>query len=141
MRRIIICDIDGTVAEVIDKEKIGVVQSKCIEDVANIIRNLKDSETEIYFITAREERYKKFTEDWFKLNDIPFDKLFMRKNGDMRSDEIIKMKIIEERIDYKKVWFVLEDNNNIIQMYLDRFRLTCLKVFNNIKKGDSNESI
>ena len=83
MKRIILCDIDGTLATIGDRAKIlekdkltekdydefnaRSAASSCIQDIANIIRNLKDAETKIYLITAREKKWKKITQHWLKL--------------------------------------------------------------------------
>lgn len=150
MKRIIICDIDVTIAEIGDRANIinnsdrimtaeeydefnrRSAEEPCIENIANIIRNLKDSETKIYLITAREEKWARITNEWIKLNDIPCDGLYMRENEDKSSDADVKMKIVKDHINVKKVWFVLEDRPDVVQMYRDDLGLTCLQV----NKGD-----
>ena len=93
MKRIILCDIDGTLATIGDRAKIlekdeltekdydefnaRSATSSCIQDIANIVRNLKDAETKIYLITAREKKWKKITQHWLRLNEIPYDNLLM----------------------------------------------------------------
>tara|TARA_R100001086_G_scaffold190625_1_gene108047 strand:+ start:230 stop:679 length:450 start_codon:yes stop_codon:yes gene_type:complete len=148
MKRIILCDIDGTLATIGDRAKIlekdkltekeydefnaQSESSSCIEDIANIIRNLKDSETKIYLITAREKKWKKITQSWLKLNEIPYDNLLMRNDGDKNSDADVKLKIVKEYVNPKRVWFVLEDRDDVVQMYREDLGLTCLQV----NKGD-----
>ena len=148
MKRIILCDIDGTLATIGDRAKIlekdkltekeydefnaQSESSSCIEDIANIVRNLKDSETKIYLITAREKKWKKITQSWLKLNEIPYDNLLMRNDGDKNSDADVKLKIVKEYVNPKRVWFVLEDRDDVVQMYREELGLTCLQV----NKGD-----
>ena len=148
MKRIILCDIDGTLATIGDRAKIlekdkltekeydefnaQSESSSCIEDIANIVRNLKDSETKIYLITAREKKWKKITQSWLKLNEIPYDNLLMRNDGDKNSDADVKLKIVKEYVNPKRVWFVLEDRDDVVQMYREDLGLTCLQV----NKGD-----
>ncbi len=148
MKRIILCDIDGTLATIGDRAKIlekdkltekeydefnaQSESSSCIEDIANIIRNLKDAETKIYLITAREKKWKKITQSWLKLNEIPYDNLLMRNDGDKNSDADVKLKIVKEYVNPKRVWFVLEDRDDVVQMYREDLGLTCLQV----NKGD-----
>ena len=148
MKRIILCDIDGTLATIGDRAKIlekdkltekeydefnaQSESSSCIEDIANIIRNLKDAETKIYLITAREKKWKKITQSWLKLNEIPYDNLLMRNDGDKNSDADVKLKIVKEYVNPKRVWFVLEDRDDVVQMYREELGLTCLQV----NKGD-----
>ena len=148
MKRIILCDIDGTLATIGDRAKIlekdkltekeydefnaQSESSSCIEDIANIIRNLKDAETKIYLITAREKKWKKITQHWLRLNEIPYDNLLMRNDGDKNSDADVKLKIVKEYVNPKRVWFVLEDRDDVVQMYREDLGLTCLQV----NKGD-----
>ena len=148
MKRIILCDIDGTLATIGDRAKIlekdkltekeydefnaQSESSSCIEDIANIVRNLKDAETKIYLITAREKKWKKITQSWLKLNEIPYDNLLMRNDGDKNSDADVKLKIVKEYVIPKRVWFVLEDRDDVVQMYREELGLTCLQV----NKGD-----
>lgn len=148
MKRIILCDIDGTLATIGDRAKIlekdkltekeydefnaQSESSSCIEDIANIVRNLKDAETKIYLITAREKKWKKITQSWLKLNEIPYDNLLMRNDGDKNSDADVKLKIVKEYVNPKRVWFVLEDRDDVVQMYREELGLTCLQV----NKGD-----
>ena len=148
MKRIILCDIDGTLATIGDRAKIlekdkltekdydefnaRSAASSCIQDIANIIRNLKDAETKIYLITAREKKWKKITQSWLKLNEIPYDNLLMRNDGDKNSDADVKLKIVKEYVNPKRVWFVLEDRDDVVRMYREDLGLTCLQV----NKGD-----
>jgi uncharacterized HAD superfamily protein len=148
MKRIILCDIDGTLATIGDRSKIlekdeltekdydefnaRSAKSGCIQDIANIIRNLKDEETKIYLITAREKKWKKITQHWLRLNEIPYDNLLMRNDGDKNSDADVKLKIVKEYVNPKRVWFVLEDRDDVVQMYREDLGLTCLQV----NKGD-----
>ena len=148
MKRIILCDIDGTLATIGDRAKIlekdkltekeydefnaQSESSSCIEDIVNIVRNLKDAETKIYLITAREKKWKKITQSWLKLNEIPYDNLLMRNDGDKNSDADVKLKIVKEYVNPKRVWFVLEDRDDVVQMYREELGLTCLQV----NKGD-----
>ena len=148
MKRIILCDIDGTLATIGDRAKIlekdeltekdydefnaRSAASSCIQDIANIVRNLKDAETKIYLITAREKKWKKITQHWLRLNEIPYDNLLMRNDGDKNSDADVKLKIVKEYVNPKRVWFVLEDRDDVVQMYREDLGLTCLQV----NKGD-----
>ena len=56
----------------------------------------------------------------------------MRKDNDKESDADVKMKIVKEHINPKRVWFVLEDRDDVVQMYREDLGLTCLQV----NKGD-----
>lgn len=137
-KRIIIADLDGTLSDYghrihLYKErdykafnKAG-VNDKPIENICNIIRRLKDEETDVVVITARDETCRRDTTLWLKLNDIPYDSLLMRKVGDMSSDPDCKKRIFDEYFDYEKIWFVLEDRKSVVDMWRGE-GLTCLQV-------------
>jgi len=78
-------------------------------------------------LTARSDDNREMTIKWLMDNDIRFDVLLMREDGDMRSDAKIKQELFEKWIDEDKVWFVLEDRNICVDMWRG-LGLTCLQV-------------
>ena len=67
------------------------------------------------------------TEEWLKVNDIPFHGLYMRGLGDARSDTDVKRDIYNTHFADKKVWFVLEDRDKVVKMWRD-LGLSCMQV-------------
>jgi len=138
MKRIILCDIDGTLATIGDRAKILEKDELTEKDYDEFNARsatsgcIKDAETKIYLITAREKKWKKITQHWLRLNEIPYDNLLMRNDGDKNSDADVKLKIVKEYVNPKRVWFVLEDRDDVVQMYREDLGLTCLQV----NKGD-----
>jgi len=54
--------------------------------------------------------------------------LFMRAEGDMRKDSIIKQELFEKRVkDLYYVWFVLVDRGQVVNMWRS-LGLTCFQV-------------
>jgi hypothetical protein len=51
----------------------------------------------------------------------------MRKDKDYRQDYIVKQDILDKHIDKSKVWVVLDDRDQVVQMWR-RNGLTCLQV-------------
>jgi phosphoglycolate phosphatase-like HAD superfamily hydrolase len=148
MERIIICDLDGTLCNC--EHRLHLANSKnwdefnaaCVndpvnEDIANIIRNLASNTTKIYLVSGRDDKFKEQTEKWLLLNDIPYDKLYMRKSGDFRTDYIVKEDILIKGIyangckDKLNIWFVLDDRQSVVDMWREN-ELRCLQV----QKGD-----
>ena len=141
MIRVILCDIDGTIANVL--HRIHYVKGKeknweefnsrsnndsVKEDIANILREFhRDDETEIHIVTAREEKWKQDTEEWLRINDIPFNGLYMRGIGDSRSDSDVKKDIYTTNFADKKIWFVLEDRDKVVKMWRE-LGLSCMQV-------------
>ena len=104
------------------------IQDSVKEDIANILREFcVDKETEIHIVTAREEKWRQDTEEWLKINDIPFNKLYMRGLGDSRSDSDVKRDIYTNNFIDKKVWFVLEDRDKVVKMWRE-LGLSCMQV-------------
>jgi acid phosphatase class B len=141
MKRIVLCDIDGTLANVVhrlhlvsgEEKNWEEFNSKCREDhvkedIANILRQIyADEETEISIITARENKWIEDTKRWLELNDIPYNTLHMRKVGDRRSDSDVKKEIFRKNYKKKNVWFVLEDRSKVVKMWRE-LGVTCLQV-------------
>tara|TARA_R100000656_G_scaffold117522_2_gene90918 strand:+ start:12706 stop:13146 length:441 start_codon:yes stop_codon:yes gene_type:complete len=141
MKRIVLCDIDGTLANVVHRLHLVSGEEKnweefnskskednVKEDIANILRQLySDEETEISIITAREDKWIEDTKRWLDLNDIPYNNLHMRKAGDRRSDSDVKREIFRKNYKKKDIWFVLEDRVKVVKMWRE-LELTCLQV-------------
>lgn len=90
----------------------GIPNDKVNEPVARVFLSMaaSDFDNEIILASGRNERTRQATEDWLELNGFGhYDKLYMRKANDYRSDDIIKNEIIDEIVsDYGKLpdlWF------------------------------------
>lgn len=126
----IIVDIDGTLA-------IGCLRSpydmtKILDDIPNkhiceLVRVFSKT-YKVIIVSGREDCARKDTELWLKVNDVPFDIMYMRVTGDNRKDAIIKEEIYNEHIKpYYNVRYVLDDRKQVV----DKWRsldLCCLQV-------------
>lgn len=137
MKRTIVFDIDGTVADLShrlhwiqgeeknwDKFYEGVGEDKVIKPIADLFYSyIKYSpySSKIICITGRPERIREDTLKWFKerIGVVP-DELYMRKDGDFRSDVMIKKEWIE-KLQKKEYEFELafEDRDRVVKMYRD----------------------
>jgi FMN phosphatase YigB (HAD superfamily) len=140
----IICDIDGTIADcehrrhyITSKPKdhdafyAGVRDDKPIGKIIGVLLSLieRDQYT-VTFVTGRRERTRKDTEWWLSeyLHLYPYDyEMYMRKDKDYRQDYMVKQDILDKHIDKSKVWIVLDDRDQVVQMWR-RNGLTCLQV-------------
>lgn len=94
-----------------------------------------NKDIQIIFISGREgtlECYNK-TFNWLRENILGIyniaDNIFMRKEKDYRSDEIIKKEIFEENIkDKYNVLAVLDDRKKVVDMWRKE-GLLCLQVW------------
>tara|TARA_R110000765_G_scaffold426490_1_gene542314 strand:- start:557 stop:1003 length:447 start_codon:yes stop_codon:yes gene_type:complete len=140
--RVIIVDLDGTISDPAkrlhlykkgDYEEFNKAgkDDLPIENICNIIRGLKDEETDVSIVTARDASVRKETLAWLNLHDVPFDSLLMRAIGDNRSDADVKLNLLNDEFlslyDFKDIWFVLEDRGVCVDMWRGE-GLTCLQV-------------
>ena len=150
MNNIIICDIDGTIADcehrrhyITTKPKdhdafyAGVREDKPIGNVISVLLSLLElhNPPSLVFVTGRPERTRKDTEWWLaeylhlhpsRLFSSGYE-MFMRKDRDYRQDYLVKQDILDKHIDKSKVWVVLDDRDQVVQMWR-RNGLTCLQV-------------
>lgn len=131
----VIFDIDGTLADV--RHRVHFVSSDekserdwksfnaemihdtPVEDVVKLVDMFVVLGMRILILTGRQEKYRKYTEQWLTWNNIYFDELRMRKESDQRKDFICKsdMLSIEEEIE---IYFIFEDRQTVVDMWRER---------------------
>lgn len=73
----------------------------------------------VMVVTARRERYRRYTEGWLRSHQVPYHELHMRRDDDGRADHIIKREILEQlRIRYDVV-LAVDDNPSVLQVWRD----------------------
>lgn len=146
-KKAIIVDIDGTIAlrqnrSPFEYEKVG--EDKVDHRMAHLLRNLicECEEYEVFFVSGREQVGNCYAdtalwlsnniheEHWFNQGVCESNwTLYMREEGDHRSDEIVKKEIYENKI---KPWFdvvcVFDDRNRVVKMWRD-LGLLCAQVY------------
>lgn len=81
----------------------------------------------IFIVTGRSEKSREATETWLAENNIPFDKVFMREEGDFSHSNDFKQKVYEDNIKNNyNVLFVLDDDTKCMKMYQEQ-GLICMK--------------
>tara|TARA_B100000925_G_C21784703_1_gene377779 strand:- start:214 stop:645 length:432 start_codon:yes stop_codon:yes gene_type:complete len=129
MKNIILCDIDGTVAnndhrqhflegkkdwdgffsELVNDLPIQIIIDKVIQEQAN--------GKEIVFLTGRPERYRNSTTLWLK-EYFNFEfKLLMRNDGDQRNKLEIKKEIFEKNFSSDEIYCVFENDKELIKLW------------------------
>ena len=128
----IICDLDGTLALMRNRNPFDA--SHCDEDdlnepVANVLRIFYDNGYIILLVSGREECFQQPTIRFLENNSISYHQLWMRKSKDYRKDSIIKREIFDTEIVGKYfIEFVLDDRNQVIDMWRKELRLPCFQV-------------
>lgn len=94
----------------------------------SILRAMKMTGTcNIFIVTGRSEKSREATETWLAENNIPFDKVFMREEGDFSHSNDFKQKVYEDNIKNNyNVLFVLDDDTKCMKMYQEQ-GLICMK--------------
>lgn len=142
MKNIVICDIDGTLADCEHRRHLVeqsppdwesffredlVMQDKVIEAVRSIIFEHLSSSYSLTLVTGRVEKHRQITDRWFARNEMFYERLYMRADGDFRSDEIVKEEILHTHIGVENVFCVFDDRQRVVDMWR-RNGLTCFQV-------------
>lgn len=133
--KVIICDLDGTLALLGDRTPYDASSAEHdllnapIASILQVYSKQKDQLIDLFLLSGRYERYRKQTENWLKKHKIiHYKHLFLRKDTDFRKDVLYKKEIYEKYIEGKyDVLFVLEDRDQVVKMWRE-VGLTCLQV-------------
>jgi predicted kinase len=91
-----------------------------IEPIAMLVRVLHKAGVAILFVTARpsDGDYRQVTMDTCALHDLPFHKLYMRRGGDFRRDDLVKADLLKEALDdgYEPI-LAIDDKTNVTEMW------------------------
>lgn len=135
-QKAIICDLDGTLAILNGRSPYDAstaMEDVLNEPVANIL-SVYDNQTlfdiDLILLTGRYDTYRKQTIEWLAKHKIThYKQLYMRSATDKRQDTIFKKEIYEKYIKNEyDVIFVLEDRNQVVDMWRKELGLTCLQV-------------
>jgi len=148
MKNVIICDIDGTIADV--RHRLPYIQNEdgskrskpdwaafhaaCVDDlpfddVIEVVNNLTYSvrSYRLYMLSGRNEVVRAETEQWLD-NHMGYTKLVMRKANDRRPDHIIKLEMVRELgLTPDKVLCIFDDRQSVVDMWREN-GYRCLQV-------------
>lgn len=130
--RCIICDIDGTIA-MNTSGRSPYDWNRVMEDTPNrriiSLLYILNATRKIILFSGRDKICFNDTLDWLQKYGIPWDKLYMREENNNEKDTVIKRRMLEEHIRGKYyVDFVLDDRNQVVEMWRNELGLTCLQV-------------
>ena len=138
----VIFDLDGTIAD--NGHRVHYLEQKpkdwdsyndaCMSDklkpnIAELMRLLICQGLDVIILTGRIDTVRAESILWLRRNGIVYDHLIMRKDGDYRSDTVVKWEMYMEQIfpNYKKKpIFVVEDRNKVVAMWREK-GITCLQ--------------
>lgn len=143
MKNIIVCDLDGTLANC--EHRVHHVQGKpknwdafyagvkddtinpAVYAVLDRFTAYGNPRLGVIFCSGRPERCRADTVEWLLQQHIYDYELLMRKDGDFRADYIVKQEILDNHIDKDRVLFVLDDRQQVVDMWR-RNGLQCFQV-------------
>jgi predicted kinase len=89
-----------------------------IEHVAAAVVGIEDQGHVIIGLSGRDESFRQVTQNWWIDNGLPFNKFYMREDGDKRVDAVIKYEIFKQHIEpYYDVLGAFDDRPQVIRMW------------------------
>lgn len=126
MCKAILVDIDGTLAHMKNKRGPFEWDKVNLDELDETVRNftslyqMNNSLLSVIILSGRDSVCRELTENWLRDNKVLYTKLFMRKEGDMRKDTIVKEEIFWEHIaPFYDVEFVVDDRVSVCNMWRD----------------------
>ena len=142
MSKVIIFDIDGTVANCTHRQvhvqkkpkrwdlfNKGIPHDTPHDDIIWLFRLLADEpDTTMLIASGRGEENRTETEVWLMDNNIIYKKLYMRRAKDSRPDNIVKCEILNQiREEFGEPYMVFDDRNQVVDMWREN-GVRCLQV-------------
>ena len=139
MKRIIIFDIDGTLADV--SHRVDRIPNwkhfqtdhhldTPIKAIVDLFQNLEDNprrDYAVYCVSARMEHEREATNKWLTEHGIYYNELILRQNNDIRDDDIFKEEVLQRlKQEGREILFVVEDRKRVVDMWR-RNGVTCLQ--------------
>ena len=132
MKKIILCDIDGTIANNDHRQHFlegkkdwdgffsELINDEPIIEIIKKINAYHDAGKNIIFLTGRPERFRYSTTLWLKENfDFEF-KLLMRKDSDYRNKLEVKEEIFNENFSSNDIECIYDNDKDLIKMWNEK---------------------
>lgn len=123
MEELYICDIDGTLSD-FRHHRGPFEEDKVIDDIplatVEVIKALITSGKRIMYFSGRTDKCYEDSCKWIEEHVGQKPELYMRQQGDWRSDEIVKKELYEKHIEGKyRVLGVFDDRLKVCRMWYD----------------------
>ena len=136
-----IVDLDGTLSDSAHRQHFMTGKKKdwmafyeaLVDDEPNwdilwIVENWALQNVPILLATGRPEEYRLITCQWLEKYHVPFRQLYMRKTKDYRSDDIVKLELLEQmRADGYNPNIALDDRDRVVRAWRS-VGIRCLQV-------------
>ena len=115
----IVVDIDGTLARHDHRSPYDYKQlytDGLHVHIANLVDLYGAAAYNIIIMSGRPDTYRQETEEWLKLHDIEYDKLYMREASDSRNDADVKQDLFDKYVrDQYRVNVWLDDRDRVVR--------------------------
>lgn len=88
-----------------------------VDDVLQIVRDAHEAGFSILITTARSQQYQESTQKWLDEHNVPYENIFMRKDGDGRPDYEVKKEMFQKINMYYDVVRCIDDNPQAIRAW------------------------
>ena len=129
MANIILCDIDGTVADNSHRQHFlegkkdwdgffdALDLDKPIYEIINKMNDEHNQGREIIFLTGRPERYRDPTENWLKQYfNFPL-RVVMRPNDNKKNKLLTKKEMFEQNFNIDEIFYVIDNDEDLLNMW------------------------
>ena len=128
----VICDLDGTLSLLNGRDPYNAAtcdNDLLNEPVAAALKMAKQRGYQVILLSGREDKFREPTVSFLDKHQIGYDLLLMRTSNDFRKDNIIKRELFEGEIQGKYfVEFLLDDRNQVVDMWRKDLHLPCFQV-------------
>lgn len=131
--RAVICDLDGTLALIDDRDPFdaaGCENDRLNKAVADTLAFYQQNAHHILLVSGRENKYRRQTLRFLEKHAIHFDALWMRPSGNYIKDSVLKKELFKQEIENRyHVALVLDDRDQVVDMWRKELQLPCFQVF------------
>lgn len=141
MKKIILCDLDGTLADcqhrihhILKTPKdwssffADCVSDLPIEHIIDMVNSIDREQYEVWITSGRSDECKTQTIDWLAKHGVKYDNIIMRKSGDHTDDGVLKPSWLNDgTIPREMVAFAIDDRNRVVKAWRDN-GVPCLQV-------------
>lgn len=141
MRKIILCDLDGTLADCQHRihylgqtpKNWAAFFAECgnddpIQHVIDFVNSINRNKYEVWITSGRSDEAFEQTISWLDKHGVMYERLFMRKAGDHTDDGILKPSwITDGTIPRDRVAFALDDRDRVVKAWRD-LGIPCFQV-------------
>ena len=126
-----IFDIDGTLADC--SHRLPYIQKQpkdwraffaaCLDDepilhVCQLATHLADAGIEIVYVSGRSDECRAATEIWIENHELPEGRVYMRKAGDHRNDDVVKAELLEQlKADGYAPIMAFDDRDRVVKQW------------------------